>query len=313
MTKAKRKITEFDFTSEGAHVAIVDKSANLQEVLVMKSAKASEEEISKAVEVNIKMPLLHYFTRFLDIDIDSAEKVAGLMGYTFEDLYEEGEMSGFQEMVESNLQALTISKSKESGEFLKAYQDFKNKYLSNKATNENEENTMTTENTQELQTELEKAQAQVADLQKAKEDLEKAQEEKANLEKAFSEVNDTVKVLKAAEEKRKEAEYLEKAKEHTAVVNDELPAEDFAKALRAVESVEGADVIVKALDAYKQLASSQGMFEEIGKSKTDDQPSGSALDVAIEKAQEEHSVDYLKAVEIVQKKHPELFADEYKF
>lgn len=311
MTKAKRKITEFDFTSEGAHVAIVDKAANLQEVLVMKSAKASEEEISKAVEVNIKMPLLHYFTRFLDIDIDGAEKIAGLMGYKFEDLYEEDGMNGFQEMVENNLQALTISKSKESEDFLKAYQDFKNKYLT-KATQANEENTMTVENTQDLQTELEKAQAQVADLQKAKEDLEKAREEKANLEKAFSEVNDTVKVLKAAEEKRKEAEYLEKAKEHTAVVNDELPAEDFAKALRAVENVEGADVIVKALDAYKQLASSQGMFEEIGKSKTDDQPSGSALDVAIEKAQQEHSVGYLEAMDIVKKKQPELFAEEYK-
>ncbi len=311
MTKAKRKITEFDFTSEGAHVAIVDKAANLQEVLVMKSAKASEEEISKAVEVNIKMPLLHYFTRFLDIDIDSAEKIAGLMGYTFEDLYEEDGMNGFQEMVENNLQALTISKSKESEDFLKAYQDFKNKYLT-KATQSNEENTMTTENTQDLQIELEKAKAQVADLQKAKEDLEKAKEEKEQLEKAFSEVNDTVKVLKAAEEKRKEAEYLEKAKEHTAVVNDELPAEDFAKALRAVENVEGADVIVKALDAYKQLASSQGMFEEIGKSKTDDQPSGSALDVAIEKAQQEHSVGYLEAMDIVKKKQPELFAEEYK-
>lgn len=201
---------------------------------------------------------------------------------------------------------------KEDGEYSEDSKEYKEKSTTNKATQENEENTMTVENTQDLQIELEKAQAQVADLQKAKEDLEKAREEKANLEKAFSEVNDTVKVLKAAEEKRKEAEYLEKAKQHTAVVNDELPAEDFAKALRAVENVEGADVIVKALDAYKQLASSQGMFEEIGKSKTDDQPSGSALDVAIEKAQQEHSVGYLEAMDIVKKKQPELFAEEYK-
>ena len=54
------------------------------------------------------------------------------------------------------------------------------------------------------------------------------------------------------------------------------------------------------------------MFEEIGKSKTDDQPSGSALDVAIEKAQQEHSVGYLEAMDIVKKKQPELFAEEYK-
>lgn len=275
--KAKRRLSDISFEHEGAHVALTHElqggPANEMTTLVTKATNdISEEEFEKAYKDKVDKQ-----------DDDNP---------CWEGYEQRGTKTQGGKQVPN---CVPMSKS-----------------TTNKATQENEENTMTVENTQDLQTELEKAQAQVADLQKAKEDLEKAKEEKANLEKAFSEVNDTVKVLKAAEEKRKEAEYLEKAKQHTAVVNDDLPAEDFAKALRAVENVEGADAIVKALDAYKQLASSQGMFEEIGKSKTDDQPSGSALDVAIEKAQQEHSVGYLEAMDIVKKKQPELFAEEYK-
>lgn len=41
--KAKRKITNFNFESEGAHLAMVDKAANLQEVLVMKAVEPLEK------------------------------------------------------------------------------------------------------------------------------------------------------------------------------------------------------------------------------------------------------------------------------
>lgn len=43
MTEAKRKILDFNFESEGAHVALVDKAANLQEVLVMKSLDSQKD------------------------------------------------------------------------------------------------------------------------------------------------------------------------------------------------------------------------------------------------------------------------------
>lgn len=67
--EATRRITKFNFESEGAHVALVDAAANLQEVLVMKSADpvkddadnkeetlevqkeaATEEEVEKSIE-----------------------------------------------------------------------------------------------------------------------------------------------------------------------------------------------------------------------------------------------------------------------
>lgn len=186
------------------------------------------------------------------------------------------------------------------------------------ATNDNsQEETPMTKANEETQTQeqvladLEKAREQIADLEKAKEELDTAKQEKADLQKSFKEVNDTVKVLKAAEEKRKEAEYLEKAQEHVTVVNDELPAEDLAKALRSVEEVEGAEVLLKALDAYKDLNANSDLFKEVGSSGTPEQPSGDNLDVAINKAKEEHNVDYAKALDIVMNEKPELFNEVY--
>ena len=197
----------------------------------------------------------------------------------------------------------------------------KHDYSDNKAEDEEtkskkrkEENSMTKENDvqkSELEVELQKAKEQLAQLEKAQEEAEQVKQEKADLEKSLGEVNKTVEVLKAAEEKRKNAEYLEKAQQHSLVVTEENPATELAKSLRIAEDTEGCESLVKAFEAYREMFEKEGALEEIGKSKTDDQPTGSKLDVAIEKAKKEHSVDYMKALEIVQNEHPELFAEEY--
>lgn len=163
----------------------------------------------------------------------------------------------------------------------------------------------------ELEVELQKAKDQLADLQKAVEEKDALKKEKEDLEKSFSEVNKTVEVLKAAEEKRKEQEFLQKAAEHTHVVNDELPAADLAKALRIAEETEGCEALVKAFESYRDLFKNESALEEIGKSKTEDQPTGSKLDAAIEKAQKENDVDYMKALDIVKAAQPDLFNEEY--
>lgn len=48
--KAKRRITKFNFEKEGAHLSLVDKAANLQEVLVMKALEQPEKNLSSSVE-----------------------------------------------------------------------------------------------------------------------------------------------------------------------------------------------------------------------------------------------------------------------
>lgn len=360
--KAKRRLTDISFDHDGSHVALVGKfqggPANGVETLLYKSAstdnvleKASEEEIHKAVEINLKLPLMEFLTRYIYLDIDEAEMIAGLLGYSYEDIYnEEDTVESFRETVQRNLDKITISESdnddetsrvkrqKQTEQFIESFSDFDDKFFMeknsqssakrqdedvvNKAEDKEtkpktKEGTNMTQETNvqksELELELEKAKAQLADLEKAQEEAAKARQEKADLEKSFAEVNKTVEVLKAAEERRKEEHYLAKAKEHVLVVTDENPAQELAKAMRIAEETEGCEALVKAFEAYRDTASKSDALEEIGKSKTDDQPSGSKLDAAIEKAKEAHSVDYMKALEIVQKEQPELFADEYRF
>jgi hypothetical protein len=52
MTEATRRITKFNFDDDGAHVALVDKPANLQEVLVMKSDEKVEPLIEEHDNLN---------------------------------------------------------------------------------------------------------------------------------------------------------------------------------------------------------------------------------------------------------------------
>ncbi|MBG23666.1 MAG: hypothetical protein CMF22_10110 [Idiomarinaceae bacterium] len=359
--KAKRRIKKFDFDYNGSHCALVGPSvggaANQHTTLITKATNgvtdhAPDEEIQKAVNVNLKLPLMEFLTRYLYVDIDAAETIAGMLGYSYEDIYEvEDDITSFREMVQSNMDKVTSidSNSDETGreerirqaeEFIENFNSFDEKYFVEKSlgetpkgssssvekggevntedeTNVKQEETQMTKEADiqksEVEIELEKAREQLAELEKAKEDAEKAKQEKADLEKSFKEVNETVAVLKAAEERRKEEHYLAKAKEHTLVVTEENPAEELAKALRIAEETEGCEALVKAFEAYRDTATKGDMLEEIGKAKTDDQPSGSKLDAAIEKAKEAHSVDYLKALDIVQREQPELFAEEYRF
>lgn len=342
-TKAKRRLTDISFDHEGSHVALVSKyqggPANNVTTLITKATddinieKASEEEIQKAVEVNLTVSLLDFLTRYLNVCIDEAETIAGMLGYTYEDLYQEDDIDGFKEMVQSNLDKVSINKSKSANKFIENFEEFNKKFFQKNSqpsvvsqgeddvktegketTKSKEESTDMTDQTvekSEMEIELQKAKEQLADLQKAKEEAEQFKKEKEDLEKSFSEVNKTVEVLKAAEEKRKEQEFLQKAAEHSHVVNDDLPAADLAKALRVAEETEGCEALVKAFESYRDLFKNESALEEIGKSKTEDQPTGSKLDAAIEKAQKEHDVDYMKAIDIVKAAQPDLFNEEY--
>lgn len=155
---------------------------------------------------------------------------------------------------------------------------------------------------------IEKSAEQVA--------LEKANAKIAELEKAAAkadELEQTVSVLKAAEEKRKDAEYVTKASKHVHVVSEEDTVTDLAKSLRIAEETEGCEALVKAFESYRDLVENADKLIEKGASKTDDQPNSSKLDAAISKAQQEHGVDYVKALDMVKQSQPQLFNEEYKF
>lgn len=69
---AKRKIHKFNFKSEGAHVALVDKAANKQEVLTMKAAER---------EVQVTLSMKEFLKKFFDLWEEDAAILAGVLGY----------------------------------------------------------------------------------------------------------------------------------------------------------------------------------------------------------------------------------------
>lgn len=96
--KAKRRLKNFDFSSEGAHLALVHKeqggAANGYETLVMKSAKNfSDEFVQKMQQVRITMELDDFLETFFNLWEDDAAVLAAMMGYK-EEPEGEGEPAG---------------------------------------------------------------------------------------------------------------------------------------------------------------------------------------------------------------------------
>lgn len=290
MTKAKRKINEFNFDTEGAHVALVDKAANGQSVLVMKSLKASEEEIKKALskDVTVKMTIMEFLTRHLDMWWDDAEIVAGLLGYTADDLVGgfEDSASSIVDYVQANIDSVQINKSanKEQVEtfnkFLEKFASFEDKYLEKNLTSsvesEDEDVVTKAEDDKPTNEEVEMTQDEIQEMiNKAAGDL--AKEQVQAVEKAYEAkveaTNKELQVLKAAHETRTAQEYLTKAAEYTQYLGEDADKEAIAKALRAVEGLEEAAPLLDVLKALKDVASKDDLLEEVGKSATEDQPS----------------------------------------
>lgn len=288
MNKPKRKITNFNFESEGAHVALVDKAANQQEVLVMKSTKATEEEIQKAVSVNLKLPLMEFLTRYMHMNIDEAETIAGMLGCSYEDLYEVNDMNGFKEMVESNLnKVVAVSKSETAQKFVGAFEEFIRKHFTKASSSveDGEEVNKSTEDKTDKPKEESKAMPDKVEVtqENLEEQINKAAEsivakrleeiEKAANEKVEA-VSKELEIFKAREEAREKQEYLAKAESFAKYLGEEADKEAIAKALMTIEKSEETKPMLDVLKALKDFAEKEdeGLFEEIGKSATKDQP-----------------------------------------
>lgn len=84
--KVKRRLKNFDFTGEGAHLALVHKeqggAANGYETLLMKSNKNfTEETILKAQQIRVTMELDDFLKKFFHLWEDDAAVLAAMMGY----------------------------------------------------------------------------------------------------------------------------------------------------------------------------------------------------------------------------------------
>lgn len=83
---AKRKLSNIDFSKEGAHVALVHKDQggaanNCNYALVLKSSKISEEYVEKIQQIQVTLEFPEFLQKFFGLWYEDAEVLARLLGY----------------------------------------------------------------------------------------------------------------------------------------------------------------------------------------------------------------------------------------
>lgn len=114
--KAKRKLSDIDFSSEGAHVALVSQDqgngANGHHyALVMKAVNFSEETIEKASQVKVTLEITEFLTRMFGMYSDDAEVLARALGFTTKEVDGSTEYETYQDYITSKVQSIEVMKS----------------------------------------------------------------------------------------------------------------------------------------------------------------------------------------------------------
>lgn len=106
MTKAKKKLTKFDFSGDSAHVALVHRDqgggANMYKTL-----------ITKATDVRLELSMEEFLRRFFDMWWDDAEFLAKLLGYEVESDSYENEVYEWKHPLEDKV--TVMKKAKQDG------------------------------------------------------------------------------------------------------------------------------------------------------------------------------------------------------
>lgn len=114
--KTKRKLSNIDFSAEGAHMALVSKDqggpANGADyALVMKSANFSDEFVQKMQQVKVTMELPDFLRKFFGVYYEDAEVLARMMGYVKPEVEETEYEDYWEDYVQSKLDSFEILKS----------------------------------------------------------------------------------------------------------------------------------------------------------------------------------------------------------
>lgn len=249
--KAKKKIHAFDFSGEGAHVALVGKAANLQTVLTM---KANEQEVT------VTTSMRNFLSKFFGMWSDDAAVLAGVLGYSDGTDPDNGYDSYIKDKIES-VQLLKgldeIPKSLPKSIALKVEE--LNKKFGDKVTSEGSplgaNNLKGDSNLSEVKIDakeldiLKAAAQRVADLEKSAAEVEVLKAEAA----ATKELIETLKSQAAAKEK---AELVSVIKGYSFVTEDsrEALAEFILKS-------EGSDVVLTALEKARDAITAAASIE----------------------------------------------------
>lgn len=281
--KATRKLKGFDFSKNGAAVALVGPSvggpANGIPTLIAKANNFSPEFIKKAQEVQITMELPQFLEKFFYIWGDDAEFLAGLMGWVEppEDEVQEAK-DEYQNWVEDRFTSFTILKALHEADNLpealsrlteQDYLDVLNDQVEiEKALKKFDEKS------DDSATNVEKqvgASASVLKKNKGKQMATPEMVEKEKLtavEKALNEqkiaLEKALATVKQFEDEKKEAIVKSKTEAVKAVVKDEKQAAVVVKAALALEDQADFDALIEVFKSMNTLVEKSALFQEQG-------------------------------------------------
>lgn len=113
--KARRKLSDIDFSSNSAHIALCHKEqsvANMADYpLVLKTRNFSEEFIQKLQSVKVELELPEFLTRFFNVYGTDAEVLARMMGYVPEDDSDVAEVMNYEDYIQERLQSFELMKA----------------------------------------------------------------------------------------------------------------------------------------------------------------------------------------------------------
>ncbi|QDP60450.1 MAG: hypothetical protein GOVbin1096_78 [Prokaryotic dsDNA virus sp.] len=114
MTKAKRRLKNFNFEADGSHVALVGKHqggpANGYTTLITKSTEGIPQAfVEKADMVRVTMTIQEFLRRFFGLYYEDAEILARILGYDTE--MEDNDVTSYEEYIQSKIDSVEIMKS----------------------------------------------------------------------------------------------------------------------------------------------------------------------------------------------------------
>ena len=124
--KAKRKLSNIDFSKQGSHIALVSTeqggpASGHDYALVMKAVNFSEDFIQKASQVKVTLEITEYLRRFFNMYYEDAEVLARTLGLTTamqdkeaEDMMEaeaQDEPSTYEDYIQSKMESFELIKS----------------------------------------------------------------------------------------------------------------------------------------------------------------------------------------------------------
>lgn len=115
--KAKRKLSDISFESDGAHIALVSKEqghgANGHHyALVMKAANFSDEFLEKASQIKVTLDITEYLTHFYGLWYEDAEILARSLGFTTKGMEqaEEYTQDSYEKYIEGKVSSIEVMK-----------------------------------------------------------------------------------------------------------------------------------------------------------------------------------------------------------